>query len=161
MSSGLLTVANQQLKLSTESSQPDSGFSDPNGNLSLVSVDGEEDAESLYEDTISTREGDDVSGSVCLPESIDDLSYTERIILIQKIIDMFFMNKMTESEALVDPFKDVCVNFSHAKMLFTSIASFLTLDPVSVCLYFVFKCLSTGARLLLSITPCEPIDTHS
>lgn len=139
MSSGLLTVANDQLKLSTESSQPDSGFSDRNGNVSLVSVDGEGDAESLYEDTISTREEEE-GDSVCLPESIDDLSYTERILLIQKIIDMFFLNKMTESEALVDPFKDVCINFSHAKMLFSSIASFLTLDPVSVvcCLYLVF-----------------------
>lgn len=70
------------------------------------------------------------SDELVMPESLEHLNSTERLILIQKILDLFFNNKINEAEALIEPHKNECIHFSHAKMVFVSVASFLTLDPV-------------------------------
>lgn len=114
--------------ISCESQSPDSGFGDQNGNLSSTdhqNIGGEEVG-------VKNVRGGHAVESVTLPESIEGLTNTERLVLIQKILDIFFSNGIKEAEAAVEPFKDKCVHFSHSKLLLSSIAAFLTLDPVSI-----------------------------
>jgi hypothetical protein len=66
-----------------------------------------------------------------MPSSLDGMSATERLQMVQRIIHLFFSNRIHEAEAAVDPFKDSCQHFSHAKIQFVTISSLLTLDPVS------------------------------
>ena len=107
---------------SSEFLAPDSGFSDQNGNRSLSPSDSQGEVASSS-----------VGGASSLThlDSIDHLSSSERLVWIQRILDLFFSNKISEAEAAVEPFKDTCIHSSHTKTIFSSVASFLTLDPVS------------------------------
>ena len=108
-----------------ESALLDSGFSDQNQNHSLTT-----ETRSLDAESISADSGVSQDDSVTVPESLEHLGHTERLMLMQKILDLFFNNRIKEAEAAVEPHKNECIHFSHAKMLFVSVASFLTLDPV-------------------------------
>lgn len=59
------------------------------------------------------------------------MSATERLRMIQNILHLFFSNKIKEAEAAVEPYKNTCQHFSHAKIQFVTISALLTLDPVS------------------------------
>lgn len=120
------------LKSSCDFLPPDSGFGDQNGNVSLP----DHEANNRQEVSVNNDSGAaSTFTSVTLPDSIDSLSNTERLLLMQEILDMFFNNKIKEAENAVEPFKDKCKHFAHAKSVFTSISSFLTLDPVSIGIY--------------------------
>lgn len=105
----------------------DSGFSDQNGNVSLPDHETSNQKEVIVNDVSGVA----ATTSDKLPESIDNMSNTERLFLIQKILDMFFNNRIKDAEDAIEPFKDKCMHFAHAKSVFTSISSFLTLDPVT------------------------------
>lgn len=106
---------------------PDSGFSDQNANVSF----SEESKSVAGESSCSSTDcGVPSDESAPVLDSVLHLSHTERLRMIQKILDKFFDNKIKEAEAAVEKHKDECIHFSHLKAIFMSVSSMLTLDPV-------------------------------
>jgi hypothetical protein len=120
----------------------DSGFSDQNANVSFS-------AESAAgESACSSIDGGVPSdGSVPVLESVLHLSHTERLRIIQKVLDKFFNNEIKEAEAAIEPHVNECIHFSHTRAIFVSVSSFMTLDPVRCIFHSGTSCFIFNNRL--------------
>lgn len=128
---------------SYESLSIDDGFGDTGyHNRSGEESDGENNSAG---GSTSNGSGSSCGNSRCIrsndafmmPGSMEGMGATERLETIQQILHLFFNNKIREAESAVEPYKDTCQHFSHAKIQFVTISSLLTLDPVSriACLF--------------------------
>ena len=89
-----------------------------------------DDSVSLYEDA---EDAGPTATSHQTPaaQGMEQASEGERLKSLQKILDLFFDNHISEAEMLVEKQAAVSTNHSHVRMYFTAMSAMLTLDPVS------------------------------
>lgn len=88
------------------------------------------DSISIYEDAVDLVPSSAAS-QTSDSEVMENLSETERLRSLKKILDTFFNNKIREAETQVEQHVQTCVNHSHVKMYFSAMSAMMTLDPVS------------------------------
>lgn len=104
----------------------DSGLDDQSDTSARIG-----DSISIYEDAVDLIPPSPPSQASSESQDMENLSETERLRSLQKILDIFFNNKIREAETLVEPHIQTCVNHSHVKMYFSAMSAMMTLDPVS------------------------------